>query len=71
MVRVGLQQFFEPIGIGLDRYDAEALLGRRGDDILAQVLIGLIANGSLSSNSRTRAEPASQSDSPVSPDQSR
>jgi hypothetical protein len=35
------------------------------------VLIGLIANGSLSSNSRTRAEPASQSDSPVSPDQSR
>ena len=35
------------------------------------VLIGLIAHGSLSSNSRTTAEPASQSDSPVSPDQSR
>ena len=35
------------------------------------VLIGLIAHGSLSSNSRTTAEPASQSDSPISPDQSR
>jgi hypothetical protein len=35
------------------------------------VLIGLIANGSLSSDRRTTAEPASQSDSPVSLDQSR
>ena len=35
------------------------------------VLIGLVAHGSLSSNSRTTAEPTSQSDSPVSPDQSR
>ena len=35
------------------------------------VLIGLIAHGSLSSNSRATAESASRSDSAVSPDQSR
>ncbi len=35
------------------------------------VLIGLIAHGSLPSNSSATAEPASQSDPPVSPDQSR
>jgi hypothetical protein len=35
------------------------------------LFMGMIAHGSFSSNSRATAEPASQSDSPASPDQSR
>jgi hypothetical protein len=39
--------------------------------LVGAVLIGVIAHGSLSSNGRVTAEPASQSGSPVSPDQLR